>query len=95
MPCFAAVCISFKRCQSCSSGAAVDAYIVFNGDNAREKVCYLVHAYLKDVLGHLQADRHAQELVPAMMCVKSGQVGRLLKPSFASSLLKHVALLSQ
>ena len=49
-----------------------------DGDNAREMVCYLVHVLLYDVLGHLQAKRHAQELVPATMHVKSSQVARLL-----------------
>ena len=59
-------------------GMAIDAYIIVNGDNAGETVCYLVHAHLKDVLGLLWAKRHVRELVPATMCVKSGQVGRLL-----------------
>ena len=49
---------------------AIDAYIIMNGGNAGEMVCYLVHVHLKDILGHLQAKRHAQEPVPAMMCVK-------------------------
>ena len=47
--------------------AAIDAYIIM-------MVHYLVHAHLKDVLGHLQAESHAQEPVPATMCVESGQV---------------------
>ena len=58
--------------------AAVDAYIIMNGDNAGEMVHCLVHVHLKDIFGHLQAKQHAQEPVPAMMCVKDGQVGRLL-----------------
>ena len=41
-------------------------------------VHYLVHAHLKDVLRHHQAERHVQEPVPAMMYIKSGQMGRLL-----------------
>ena len=48
---------------------ALDAYIIVNGDNAGE-VHYVVHMHLKDILGHLQAKRHVQELVPAIMCVK-------------------------
>ena len=58
--------------------AAVDAYIIMDGNNAREKVCYLVHAHLKDILGHLQAKRHAQEPIPDTMCVEGGQVGGFL-----------------
>ena len=53
---------------------AVDTYIVIYGDNARETVCYLVLVHLKDVLGHLQAERYVQKPVPAMMLVESGQV---------------------
>ena len=56
-------------------GMAIDTYIVMNGDNARKTVCYLVHVHLKDVLGHLHTEWHAQEPVPAMMSVKCGQVG--------------------
>ena len=56
----------------------VDAYIIMNGDNTREMVHYLVYVHLKNILGHLQAKRHAQEPVPVIMCVKCGQVGRLL-----------------
>ena len=37
---------------------AIDAYIIMDGNNARETVSYLVHVHLKDVLGHLQAKRH-------------------------------------
>ena len=58
-------------------GVAIDANVIMYGNNAGEMVSYLVCAHLKDVLGHLQAERHAQELVPATMSVKSGQVGRL------------------
>ena len=54
--------------------AAVDAYIIMNDNNAAEMVHYLVHVHLKDILGHLQAERHAQEPVPVMMHVESGQV---------------------
>ena len=50
-------------------GMAIDAYIIMNGDNARETVCYLVHVHLKDILGHLQAEGHMQEPVPAMVSV--------------------------
>ena len=53
-------------------GAAVNVYIIVNGNNAREAVSYLVHAHLKDILRHFQAKRHAQEPVPAMVCFKSG-----------------------
>ena len=45
------------------------------GNNARETVCYLVHAHLEDVLQHLLAKGHAQEPVPAMVGVECGQVG--------------------
>ena len=58
--------------------AAVDTYIIVNGNNAGEMVHYLVHVHLKNVLGNLQAKSHAQELVTAMMHVKGGKVGRLL-----------------
>ena len=51
--------------------AFIDAYIMVNDNNAGEIVCYPVHAHLKDVLGHLQAKRHAQEPVPDMMCKKT------------------------
>ena len=34
--------------------------------------------HLEDVLGHLQAERHAQEPIPARICVKGGQVGGFL-----------------
>ena len=57
-------------------GVAVDTYVIMYGDNAGEMVCYLDHAHLKDILGHLQTKRHAQELVPATMSVKCGQVGK-------------------
>ena len=35
-------------------GVAIDGYIIVNGDNAGEIVCYLVHVHLKDILGHLK-----------------------------------------
>ena len=54
--------------------AAIDAYIIMYGNNARETVCYLVHAHLKDILGHFQAKRHVQEPIPAMMHIEGGQV---------------------
>ena len=49
-------------------GMAVDIYIAINGNHARETVCYLVHAHMKDVLGHLQAKQNVQEPVPATEC---------------------------
>ena len=53
-------------------GMTVDAYIIINGDNTGEMVHCLVHAYLKDVLRHLQADGHVQEPVPATVSVECG-----------------------
>ena len=70
----------------------VDAYIIINGDNAGETVSYLVHVHLKDILGHLQAKRHAQEPMPATMCVKSGQVGRLLIEMYAPEAVLRIQL---
>ena len=46
---------------------AVYAHIIMYGNNAGEIVCYLVHVHLKDLLGHLQTERHVQEPVPAMV----------------------------
>ena len=57
--------------------AAINAYVIMHGNYAGEMVCYLVHAHLKDVQGHLQAERHVQEPVPAAVSVKHGQVGGL------------------
>ena len=62
---------------------AVDANIIMYGNNTNETVCYLVHSHLKDILGHLQAKRHVQELVPVTMSVKGGQVGRLFIKVYA------------
>ena len=59
-------------------GTATYAYIVMYGDNTGRTVHYLVHVHLRDVLGHLQTEGHAQEPVPAMVGVECGQVGRLL-----------------
>ena len=57
-------------------GISVD--IIFNGDDASKMVCNLVHVHLEDVLGHLQAERHAQDCVPVMVGDKCGEVGRFL-----------------
>ena len=59
-------------------GMVTDAYIVMYCDYASEMVCCLVHTHLKDVFGHLQTKWHMQELVPAMIVIKGGQVRRLL-----------------
>ena len=53
---------------------AVDAYLIMYGNNAREMVCCLVHVHLKDVLRHLQAEKHVQEPTPAMLHIEGGQV---------------------
>ena len=53
---------------------AEDTYIIMNGNNAKYVVCCLVYSYLKDILGHFQTEWHTQKTVPAMMCIKSGQV---------------------
>ena len=80
---------------------AVYTYIIMNGNNTSEMVCFLVHAHLKDILGHLQTKWHVQEAVTAMMGIEHGQVGRFLikvfspEASLVSSLLKKVAPLSQ
>ena len=55
-------------------GMAIEAYIIMYGNYAREMVCYLVHVHLGDVMGHLHAKRHMQELIPATMGIESGQV---------------------
>ena len=47
-------------------------------DYSREMDCCLVHTHLKDIVGHLQTERHTQEMVPAMMGIECGQVVRLL-----------------
>ena len=62
---------------------AIYAYIVMNGNNAMETVCCQVHVHLKDILGHLQTEWHAQEAVPAMMGIECGQVGRFLITMYA------------
>ena len=44
----------------------------------RQSVC-LVHAHLKDVLGHLQTEWHVQEAVPAckyLVGIEQGLVGK-------------------
>ena len=58
-------------------GAALDTNIIIYGSNTQQTVHYLVHAHLNDVLGNLQDKRHVQELVPAMMSVKSDHIRRL------------------
>ena len=55
-------------------GTAIYTYIIMYGNKAGEMVCYLVHAHLKDILGHLQTEGHVQELVPAMVSVEGHQV---------------------
>ena len=62
---------------------AVYAYIIMNGNNPGEMVCCLVHAHLKDILGHLQTEWHVEEVVPAMVGVEHGQLGRLLIEVYA------------
>ena len=64
-------------------GMAVYTYIIMYGDYAREMVCCLVHAHLKDILGHLQTKWHVQEAIPAMMGIEHGQVGRFLIKVFS------------
>ena len=59
-------------------GTAIYAYMIMNGNYAGETVCCLVHADLKDIIGHLQTEGHAQEPVSVMVGVEHGQVGRLL-----------------
>ena len=70
-------------------GMTIYTYIVMNGNNAGEMVCCLVHAHLKDVLGHLQIKWHAQEMVPAMMGSEHGQVGRFITSSVTISYGVH------
>ena len=76
-------------------GTAIYAYIVMNGVNAPEMVCYLVHAHLKDTLGHLQAKWHVQEPVPAMVIVECGQVGGPLIEVYAPEAVLCISLLKQ
>ena len=52
---------------------AIDAYIMYH-DYAQETVCCLVHSYLKDVLGHHQAEWHTQEPVSVTMGIKGGKI---------------------
>ena len=73
-------------------GMAIYAYIIMNGNNANGRVCYLVHAHLKDVLGHLQTEWHVQEVVPAMVGIECGQVGRLLIKVYAPEPIPFVQL---
>ena len=73
-------------------GMAVYTYIIMYGDYAREMVCCLVHAHLKDILGHLQTKWHVQETVPAMMSIKHSQLGRFLIEVYAPEAVFHVQL---
>ena len=59
-------------------GMSINMYIIMDGDNAGETVHNLVHAYLKDILEHLQTEEHVQGSITAMVGVKGGQVGRFL-----------------
>ena len=57
-------------------GMTIYVYIVMYGDYAGEAVCFLVHTHLKDTLRHLQTEWHMQEMMPPMMGIEYGQVGR-------------------
>ena len=74
------------------SGMAIYASIIMNGNNARQTVCCLVHPYLKDIMGHLQTEKHAQEVVPAMMGIECGQVGRFLIELYAPEAVLSIQL---
>ena len=52
----------------------VDVSIFVSSNYARELVCGLVHSHLKNVLGHLQTERHRQEPVSVMMGIECGQI---------------------
>ena len=56
----------------------IDAYIIVYCEYARETVCCLVHAHLKDVLGHIQTKCLMPEPVSATVGIKCGQIGRIL-----------------
>ena len=73
-------------------GTAIYAYIIMYDDYAREIVCCLVHVHLKDIQGHLQTEWHAQEMVPAMMGIKHGQVGRFLIEVYAPEAVFSIQL---
>ena len=57
---------------------AMYAYVIMYGNNTGEMVCCLVHAHLKDILGHLHTEWYVLEMVPAMMDIECGQIGRFL-----------------
>ena len=71
---------------------AIYTYIVMYGDFARETGSFLVYAHLKDVLGHLQTKWHVQEMVPAILDIKHGQVERFLIEMYASEVILNIQL---
>ena len=73
-------------------GMTIDVCIIMNGNNARELVHYLVHAHLKDVLGHPQTEGHVQEPVCAMEGFQGGQVGGFLLEVYAPEAILSIQL---
>ena len=57
-----------------------------------EMVCCLVHVHLKDIFLHLQTKLHVQEMVPVMMGIKHGQVGRFLIEVYAPEAILSIHL---
>ena len=53
---------------------AVSSYIIMDGYDTRKTVSDLVHVHLKDVLAHLQAKGHVQQMVPPSMGVEGHHV---------------------
>ena len=56
------------------SGVAIDANVIVYGNDDRLIVSDLVNVHVENVLGHLQAERHMQELVPSLVGVNCGEV---------------------
>ena len=74
MPFLIAACFSWIRYLSCSSGVALDAHVIVDGDDAGKMISDLVHVHLEDVLAHLQAKGNAQEKIPPFVGIKDCKV---------------------
>ena len=79
---------------------AIYADVIIYSFDSWEAICYVVHVYLEDVLGHLESKWHVKEAVTSLVCTKCGDIGRrgfqvnAQNTTLALSLEKTVALLS-